>query len=558
MIFLTMLLIPSIIALGFYLFSGKKITLSEFLIQNAIQLVVMGIVAASVGIGSTSDIETQSGRVASKSQERVSCSHSYRCNCYNVCSTDSKGNQSCYEQCSTCYEHSYDYDWTIRTTNGESIDIHRIDRQGVNEPPRFTSTVIGEPTAVSHYFVNYIKAAPDSLFRKQGLVKKFENLIPPYPGQVYDYYRLNRLVLVNGAVAYNQNEWNNDLSELNADLGRKKEVNIIVVLTKNLPNEYFFALEQAWIGAKQNDFTVVINHDDNGVITWTQVMALTQNKLAEVVVRDSILKLGTIERTAILKAIREGVDAHYLRKEMSDFEYLKNSIIPSTGMWTFSFIFGLIISIGLSILFMNNNYDDSDEDRIISEKWRLKVGTGLKVSLGLLAMVVIMALVVVSSVIGLNNQLVQQEAGLTAQYKQNQNNYDNMVKKVVEMAQVPSMAAGDLESLTKAAISGRYGADGSKAVFQFIQEQNPTVHAELYSKIQTAIESGRNSFEAEQKLLLDKKRIYETSLNVFPQSFVAKMLGFPRLDLAKIDIVTSNRTEQAFETKKDEPLKLTK
>lgn len=179
-----------------------------------------------------------------------------------------------------------------------------------------------------------------------------------------------------------------------------------------------------------------------------------------------------------------------------------------------------------------------------------------KVLLGLGLAIVLFLVVGISSVIGINNSLVEQEKGLTAQYKQNQNNYDSMVKKVIEIAQVPAMAKTDLTELTKAAIGGRYGKDGSKAVFQFIKEQNPTIDATLYTKIQQVIESGRNSFEAEQKTLLDKKRVYETQLETFPNGIIAKLLGFPKMDLSKIDIVTSNRTEDAFNTKKDEPLKL--
>jgi len=159
-------------------------------------------------------------------------------------------------------------------------------------------------------------------------------------------------------------------------------------------------------------------------------------------------------------------------------------------------------------------------------------------------------------VISINNSLVTQEAGLTAQYKQNQNNYDNFIKKVVEVAQVPSMMRDDLEKVTKAAIQGRYGEKGSQAVFQFIKEQNPTVSSEVYTKIQQVIDSGRTSFESEQKMLLDKKRVYEVSLNSFPTSFVAKFLGFPKIDLSNIDIVTSDRTDKAFEKKKDEPIQL--
>jgi hypothetical protein len=184
------------------------------------------------------------------------------------------------------------------------------------------------------------------------------------------------------------------------------------------------------------------------------------------------------------------------------------------------------------------------------------MGTATKILLGLFSTIVLFLGIAVVSVISINNDLVSQEAGLDAQYKQNQNNYDNFTKKVIEVAQVPAMMRDDLEKITKAAISGRYGSKGSQAVFQFIKEQNPTVSPEIYSKIQQVIDAGRTSFESEQKMLLDKKRLYTVQLNSFPTGVVARVLGFPKIDLNKIDIVTSDDTEKTFATKKGNPIKL--
>lgn len=343
MFLLTLLLIPMVIALIAYLSMGKAITYKEFLLQLGIQIVFGSICAGVVYWSNLTDYETWSGRIVGKTREQVHCRHSYECFCYESCS-GSGSSRSCMRICQTCYHHSYDVDWWTKDSVGERFNVNTIDWQGLQEPSRWTSIRIGEPSASSHSYDNYIKKS-DTLFRRQGATN-YEGL-PGYPGQVYDLYRINRTVTVDMSLP-DAEDWDNRLDEINADLGRSKEVNAVLVLVKNKPRDYFQALEAAWLGGKKNDAILVIGVDNENKIQWADVMAFTDNKLFNVILRDAILEIGTLDKEKIFTAFGWSINTQYKRKSMSDLEYLKYGITPTTTQWVICMILGFLLSLGIA------------------------------------------------------------------------------------------------------------------------------------------------------------------------------------------------------------------
>lgn len=148
------------------------------------------------------------------------------------------------------------------------------------------------------------------------------------------------------------------------------------------------------------------------------------------------------------------------------------------------------------------------------------------------------------------------ENQLTAMLENNENIYANGTQKVIEIAQVPSMYAEQVSKVTREAIQGRYGQDGSKAVFQFLQEQNPQLDHAIFAKIQVVIEEFRNKFELAQRDMIDVKRMYNTQLGSLWTGFWLGVAGYPKVDMKKFEIVTTERARQTFDTKRDQGINL--
>jgi hypothetical protein len=357
MIFLSLFAVPLLIALASYVIFGSKISPKELALWLAIQAVFT---LAAVGIlryRDAADIEVWNGRIAAKSRDVVSCAHAYPCNCHPV----SCGKNCTSVHCDICHLHAYDVDWDVRTSNGEGVEIDRVsgDLQGTTEPPRWTSVKIGEPTSLTHSYQNYVKAAPDSIFRGQGEDPKEQT--PGYPSGVYDYYRLDHLVQF-GLSVPDAKEWNEGLAQIDADLGKAKQVNVVLVLAAGKPHSWFRVLERRWIGGKKNDAVVVVGTEGT-TIQWAEVMAWTDHAYYKVKLRDELLAIGKLDRQKMLDAIAQTTAKEYVRKPMEDFAYLRASVTPTRGEFITAFVLSVLLSVGLAWFFEENDvFGDEDEE----------------------------------------------------------------------------------------------------------------------------------------------------------------------------------------------------
>lgn len=183
-------------------------------------------------------------------------------------------------------------------------------------------------------------------------------------------------------------------------------------------------------------------------------------------------------------------------------------------------------------------------------------GSAMTVLLVIVGLLVAVAIAAFTSYVSAHNFGNQQEKLLQAKLNDNKNILGQYTIKIGEMAQIPEMYRDDLREVIEATFQGRYGEEGSRATFQWIQEQNPTFDSSLYDRLQQTMEAGRNEFKTSQTELLDAKRVYETELGSFWSGMWLRIAGYPKIDLDSIKIVVASDTEQKFESGVDEGIRL--
>jgi hypothetical protein len=153
---------------------------------------------------------------------------------------------------------------------------------------------------------------------------------------------------------------------------------------------------------------------------------------------------------------------------------------------------------------------------------------------------------------GFSSTANQFENGIVAQYSENQNNFDNGWKSVKEAAQVPTQQADQLKGMY---LDVAQGLKSPGQLVLALGQFNPNMDQATYRKVQQLIESFHNSFAERQMELVARKQQYQNYLTVsWGGRFYNQLAHYPHIDMGKYDIVTSQRTDDTFRTKKSDEL----
>ena len=126
-----------------------------------------------------------------------------------------------------------------------------------------------------------------------------------------------------------------------------------------------------------------------------------------------------------------------------------------------------------------------------------------------------------------------------------------MWKKIQQVAQVPAEKRDALVAIFNGYAAARTGTGDKAPLMNWIKESVPNINGDLnvYDNLMNIITSSRDAWTMRQKELIELNNQHNTPFGDFPSSMALSIFGRKKTD---ITIVTSDRTEKAFATGKDD------
>jgi hypothetical protein len=156
--------------------------------------------------------------------------------------------------------------------------------------------------------------------------------------------------------------------------------------------------------------------------------------------------------------------------------------------------------------------------------------------------------------IGYRNEAVRLETRFNALNDSvNKIDYDRMLKTINQVAQVPTQYSEDFKQAYTSILAAGDKTDSNAVRNMFAMATGmkpPQLDSSLYRKVQDVVESERARFAETQRQATDVKREYDTLCSTWPGSL------FVHQKTLTVKLVTSTKTERAFETGKDDDTKL--
>ncbi|MFA7218919.1 MAG: hypothetical protein WC119_00140 [Synergistaceae bacterium] len=155
--------------------------------------------------------------------------------------------------------------------------------------------------------------------------------------------------------------------------------------------------------------------------------------------------------------------------------------------------------------------------------------------------------------VGLLNSEARLAIAVESKQTDQTSEFDNLTKKISQMAQIPEAKKDALKEIFVEYASARSGDKTSGSLANWIHEAVPNVDMKEFENLQNIIVASRDAWTMRQKELIDLDREHDAMFVEFPTGQILRMFGRKRTEIV---VITSSKTEKAFETGKDDDVQL--
>lgn len=279
----------------------------------------------------------------------------------------------------TCVTVSYDCSyvdnhppyWTVLTNTNMSLRVGRskyeslVDKFGneqFKDMNRNYHTIDGdmyyslwsdsleiEDVVTSHYYENRVQASND--------VYSFDDVseqdVLDY--ELYTYPKIkNNHFEYPTVLGYSDDRIQKSFRDINAVLGKEKQVRIWVLIYRNQPLRASILQENLWKGGNKNEFVITIGIDNQDHVKWARVFSWSEVEIIKVKTREFITDQDILDLELLASWIKPQLETHFIRKEFADFSYL--SVKPPMWAIVLTFVVTLLTNIGIGYYVVNNEF----------------------------------------------------------------------------------------------------------------------------------------------------------------------------------------------------------
>lgn len=386
------LLIPVAVSLAFLFFFKKQIAWWELLLPSLISLVIVFAIYELSIYGQTSDTQYLGDLIVKCEYYEPWETYVHRTCSETVCDSRDK-NGSCTSSHTRYYDCSYcDYTsekYYAYTSTGKCISIsehkfyelkarwggqwtfHDMQRDidfygscGKDGDMYYISwdrnQATAEPCIWEESYENKVQAANSAFTYTDKVDPKGLYDYPP----IYDQYKQISVLGIDsiGLCAADIQKIEKQFEFFNAYYGPRKKVHFFLIVYRDKSPSIAKRQEIYWKGGNQNEVTLCIGIDPKtNQVLWSRAFSWCFNHRILVDLREDISDMGTLNFDSVYVAAERTIVQNYavtiFKKE---FAYLK--VKPSSSAVTWAYILTIIITLGINIWSVMNQFTEEDPD----------------------------------------------------------------------------------------------------------------------------------------------------------------------------------------------------